>query len=251
MFSSLKIKTFFFLTLLMTTTAGVIIIFTHRDVGHAMLKAERSSATNILELIELNIKAGYEKLLTDKLDMIADMKWRLNDAAQFCLATLNEYADLSEKKAITEKEAKSRFLNWMKTIRFQKGFMYVFNAEGIVISHPDFDVLGTSINSLKDIKGRQISKVMGAENLKLSGETAVFFWNDPVTQIREKKLGFFIPFRKWHWTVCAVFDFEEIHAESEKKMSDILKVLKKTFKRIPTTEACESPLPEFQKSLSL
>ena len=60
MFSSLKIKTFFFLTLLMTTTAGVIIIFTHRDVGDAMLKAERSSATNILELVELNIKAGYE-----------------------------------------------------------------------------------------------------------------------------------------------------------------------------------------------
>jgi signal transduction histidine kinase/DNA-binding response OmpR family regulator len=53
-----------------------------------------------------------------------------------------------------------------------------------------------------------------------------------VTRIPEKKLGFFIPFRKWNWTVCAVFDFEEIDAESEKKMHDILKVLKKTFKRI-------------------
>ena len=74
MFSSLKTKTFFFLTLLMKTTAGVIIIFTHRDVGAAMLKAERSSATNILELVELNIKAGYENLLSDKIDMIADMK---------------------------------------------------------------------------------------------------------------------------------------------------------------------------------
>ena len=232
MFSSLKIKTFFFLTLLMTTTAGVIIIFTHRDVGDAMLKAERSSATNILELVELNIKAGYEKLLSDKLDMIADMKWRLTDAAQFCLATLNEYADLSEKKAISEKEAKSRFLGWLRTIRFQKGFIFVFNKEATVISHPSFNLLGASINSLKDIKGRQISKVMKAEDLKLSGETAVFFWNDPVTRIPEKKLGFFIPFRKWNWTVCAVFDFEEIDAESEKKMGNILKVLKKTFKRI-------------------
>jgi len=74
MFSSLKIKTFFFLTLLMRTTTGVIIIFTHRDAGDAMLKAERSSATNILELVELNIKAGYEKLLSDKLNMIVDMK---------------------------------------------------------------------------------------------------------------------------------------------------------------------------------
>ena len=216
----------------MTTTAGVIIIFTHRDVGDAMLKAERSSATNILELVELNIKAGYEKLLSDKLDMIADMKWRLNDAAQFCLATLDEYADLSEKKAISEKEAKSRFLNWLKTIRFQKGFIFVFNKKATVISHPNFDLLGASIDGLKDIKGRQISKVMGAENLKLSGETAVFFWNDPVTRIPEKKLGFFIPFRKWNWTVCAVFDFEGIDAESEKKMHDILKVLKKTFERI-------------------
>ena len=84
-----------------------------------MLKAERSSAINILELVELNIKAGYEKLLSDKLDMITGMKWRLNDVAQFCLATLNEYADLSEKMAISEKEAKSIFLNWLKKIRFQ------------------------------------------------------------------------------------------------------------------------------------
>lgn len=160
MFSSLKIKTFFFLTLLMATTACLTIIFTHRDVGNAMLKAERSSAINILELVELNIKAGYVKLLSDKLDMIAGMKWRLNDVAQFCLATLNEDADLSEKRAISEKEAKSRFLNWLKTIRFQKGFMFVFDEEAIVISHPNFDVLGASIESLEDIKGRQISKVM-------------------------------------------------------------------------------------------
>ena len=216
----------------MTTTACVIIIFTHRDVGNAMLKAERSSATNILELVELNVKAGFEKLMSDKLDMILDMKWRLNDAAQYCLATLNEYADLSEKKAISEKDAKSRFLNWLKTIRFQKGFLFVFDEHATVISHPNSDAIGASIKDLKDIKGGHIAQVMGAESLQSSGESAVFFWNDPRTRTVKKKLGFFIPFRKWHWTVCAVLDVEEIDAENDKKLQHILVVLKKTFERI-------------------
>ena len=232
MFTSLKLKTFFFLALLMATTALVIIIFTHRYVGNAMLNAERSSATNILELVELNINAGWEKLLSEKLDMITGMKWRLNNIAQLSLTTLNEYADHAENSIFSEKKAISMFLNWLKTIKLQKGFLFVFDQNGTVISHPNSEAVGTSIENLKDIKGRLLVNAMRADFLDLNGESAVFFWNNPVTKEKEKKLGYFIPFPKWHWTICAALDFEEIEAESQKKLHNILKVLKKTFKKI-------------------
>jgi signal transduction histidine kinase/DNA-binding response OmpR family regulator len=152
--------------------------------------------------------------------------------AQFSLATLNEYAGNVENTTFSEKKAKSMFLNWLKAINLQKGFLFVFDENGIVISHPNSESIGTSIGSLEDIKGRLISNVMRSDLLNLNGESAVFFWNDPRTNAKEKKLGFFIPFRKWHWTICAALDFEEIEAENERKLHNILTVLKKTFKKI-------------------
>jgi len=40
--------------------------FTHKDVGRAMLEAETSSSRNVLKLVELNIKGGYNKLISDE-----------------------------------------------------------------------------------------------------------------------------------------------------------------------------------------
>ena len=68
MFSSLKMKIIFFIALIMAITAAVIMYFTHRDVGRAMFQAEEASAQNVLRLVELNIKGGYQKLLSDRID---------------------------------------------------------------------------------------------------------------------------------------------------------------------------------------
>ena len=56
MFHSLKGKILFFITLIMGITALVIVFFTYRDVGQAMLITEQSSARNVLELVEFQAR---------------------------------------------------------------------------------------------------------------------------------------------------------------------------------------------------
>ena len=68
MFVSLRAKIIFFITLIVAITGIVIVFYTRRDVERAMLRAEESSARNVLELVELNIKAGYNTLLFDKFE---------------------------------------------------------------------------------------------------------------------------------------------------------------------------------------
>ncbi|RJQ60511.1 MAG: HAMP domain-containing protein [Desulfobacteraceae bacterium] len=232
MFTSLKGKIIFFITLIMGVTATGIVFFTHRDVGQAMLESEKASAQNVLELVELNIQGGYNKLLADKVDMITGLNSRLRSTSGICASVLTEYSELAEKGFIKESEAKERSLTWMKTIGFQKGFVFAFDPENRILSHPDPKVRGLSIESLKDMKGRLISRVMNVDTLKYNGESAVFFWKEPSTDDIRKKLGYFIPFRKWRWTVCALIDFDEIEEESKKKLEKIVDVLRKTFEKI-------------------
>jgi len=232
MFTSLKGKYLFFITLIMGVTATGIIYFTHRDVGQAMQDAEKASAQNVLELVELNIQGGYNKLLADKVDMIMGLNQRLKSIATISTTVLKEYSELSKKDIIKRDQAEKRALNWITTIRFQKGFVFIFDQNGKILSHPDPKIIGVSIDTLRDMKRRKISKVMHVEKLKYNGESAVFFWQDPAQKTKQKKLGYFVPFRKWGWTVCALIDFDEIEAESKKKLKKIVQVLKKTFAKI-------------------
>ncbi len=232
MFSSLKTKMIFFITLIMTITGLVIVFYTSRDVERTILKAEKSLAQNVLQLVDLNIQAGYNKLLYDKFDMIMVLKERLKQISNLCISVFETNENYSQQGIFNQETAKKHSLQWVETIRFQKGDVFVFNENYRIIAHPNPKIVGISIESLKDIKGRKISSIMNKKKMKYSGESAVFYWADLDESLKEKKLGFFIQFPKWKWTVCAEIDFEQIEAESQKKMEKIIKVLNKTFDKI-------------------
>lgn len=235
MFLSLRAKIIFFITLIVTITGVVIVSYTRRDVGRAMLQAQESSALNVLELVELNIQGGYNKLLFDKFDMILGLTTRLKEFSNMCISVFEEYQELAQKEKLSEREAKRRTIGWIRSIRFQdieNGHVFVFDQNGRIIAHPDPAVEGRSVASMKDLKGRDIAKVMNEEILQYNGESAVFFWPNKDNKSISKKLGYFMPYRKWHWTVCAEIDFERIEAESKKKLEKIIQVLKKTFENI-------------------
>ena len=232
MFSSLKTKMIFFITLIMTITGLVIVFYTSRDVENTILKAEKSLAQNVLQLVDLNIQAGYNKLLYDKFDMIMVLKERLKGIADLCITVFDMNEKLYQQKIFSNQKAKSYSLQWAKSIRFKKGDVFIFDENYKIIAHPNPIIEGISIESLKDIKGRQIVKILDKKTIKYNGESAVFYWANLDSSTKKKKLGFFVQFPKWKWTLCAEIDFEQIEAESQKKMEKIIKVLRKTFNKI-------------------
>jgi signal transduction histidine kinase len=193
-------------------------------------------AQNVLQLVDLNIQAGYNKLLYDKFDMIMVLKERLKSIANLCISVFEMNDQLSRQGIFRDQQAQNNSLQWVRSIRFQKGDVFVFDENYQMLAHPNPEIEGISIESLKDIKGRQIAKIMDKKKLKYDGESAVFYWANVEDSIKEKKLGFFIQFPKWKWTLCAEIDFEQIEAESQKKMEKIIKVLGKTFDKIEISE---------------
>jgi len=229
MFSSLKTKLIFFIALIMAITAAAILYFTNRDVGTAMLQAETASAQNVLRFVELNIKGEYDQLLSDKIDAILKRRKQLKYRSETAASILEEYFTLLKKGVLSEKEAKKRALEWIRSVNIEKGDTFVFNPQGRVIAHPNPSIQGTLITSLFDMKGRSLAEVMSSDVLKESGDYAVFRWTILGEYDAGKKLGYFIPFTGWNWTVGSMVDISDIESEGQNKRREMSQTLSDTF----------------------
>lgn len=239
MFSSLKMKIIFFIALIMAITAAAIMYFTHRDVGRAMFQAEEASAQNVLRLVELNIKGGYQKLLSDRIDTMLRRKNRLKSQAAVAASVLRQYADLSKRGLFSKQLAQKKAINWLRSVSLDKERLAVLNQNAVIIAHPDPNIEGMSIASLRDMKGRSISKVMAYNVLKPEGDFAVFRLKNPgeeTVKPGSKKLAYFLPFPKWRWTVIGVIDISDIEAEAQRELEEIITVLRETFTKIQIAE---------------
>jgi PAS domain S-box-containing protein len=232
MFSSLRTKTIFFLSLLMAVTLGAIIYVTQRDVGHAMLEAEETAALNVLRFIELRIEGEHKRLLSDKIEIIVRAESELKRTSSLCAVYFQELKNLAEAGILTKQEAQKKARDWIKLIASEKEGVFISERNGDLLVHTDTDQPGLSLAGIEDLKGRDLAKVMREDRLKDGGDYAVFLWKSPGKATASKKLAHFLPFRPWGWTVAVVTDFEETETESQKKIEKIIEVLSTTFKKI-------------------
>ena len=232
MFYSLKSKIICLISLILIITAAAIMYFTNKDVGQAILEIQENSAQNVLQLVELNIKAGYNKLISDKMEILLRLEKELKQISFVYTAGLKQYILMSETGKLSRQEAQAFAINWLGSINFGKGDLFVFNRDAVILGHSNPDSKGSTIATLRDIKGRLISKVMRDDVLKSTGDSAVFNWEKTRQGMVNKKKGFFVPIPQWQWTLGATIDFGHIEAESHKKMNTIIEILGRTLAKI-------------------
>jgi sigma-B regulation protein RsbU (phosphoserine phosphatase) len=153
MFSSLKSKIIFFIAIIMAITAAAVMYFTHRDVELAMLRKEEVLAKNVLRMVELNIKGGYQKLLTNRLHTILRHKTQLKDLTAIASSIIGEFAALFKSGRLTEEEAQKKALDWLRSVKLKnESNWFVIDRNSTIIAHPDSTIEGMSITSIRDMK---------------------------------------------------------------------------------------------------
>ena len=217
----------------MAITAGGVIYFTVKDVGGAMMEAGQSSAENILQMVDLNIRAGYNRLMYDKIEIISRLEKELMHICSISSEVMKQYLKLAGERQLTVPQAQQAALKWIEVVKFDKGELFVFDKTAKIIGHTDASYKGISIANLRDMKNRLIANVMNTDNLQPSGDSAIFQWSTPNQKIApendKKEMGYFIPLTDWGWTLAAMIDFGDIEAESQKKMEKIIEMLGSTF----------------------
>ena len=229
--NSISSKIVFLISLVLVVTATSIMYFTQRDVGKTMFDAQQKSARNVLELVRLNIRGGYNRLIADKIDILNRMKADLKNVGHISHSVFKEFETFASQQSTVNISAKQRALNWLSNVSYEQIDVFVFNSSGKVVGFSDVNDTFEDFGSVYDIKSRRLVEVMNNKNLDPEGETAVFH-RQGKGDSSVKKLAYFIPLREWDWTIGVAIDFDSIEAESERVLSNIVKLLAKTFSKI-------------------
>ena len=182
-------------------------------------------------LCALNIRGGYNRLIADKIDILNRMKADLKNVGHISLSVFKEFETLASDQGANSISAKQRAISWLSNISYEQIDVFLFDSEGKIVGYSDPDNTFEDFGSVYDIKSRRLVEVMSNKNLGEEGEIAVFHWQangNPTV----KKLAYFIPLREWDWTIGVAIDFDNIEAESERVLSNIIKLLEKTFSKI-------------------
>ena len=230
-FNSISSKIVILISLVLVVTATSIMYFTQRDVGKTMFDAQQKSARNVLELVRLNIRGGYNRLIADKIDILSRMKADLKDIGHINISVIEEFKSYANQQGGSDESAKLRALDWLSNVSYELIDVFVFDASGKIVGFPNANSTFEDFRSAYDIKSRHLVDVMSTQNLREEGDMAVFHWQGKEGN-SVKKLAYFIPVRDWNWTIGVAIDFDNIEAESERVLTSIVKLLEKTFSKI-------------------
>ncbi len=233
MLQSLRSKILFFITLLMAVTAISILYFTERDVSRAMLKAQKTSVQNDFHFVQLNIEQIYGQLLTQKVETIAQRKKQLKLLADLAVSVLNRYSQSANEGSDPSRRAQIKALAWLHDTTFEQGIdWFIFNSDARIISSSNQEMENTEISSLKDIKGRNIRSIFSDWTSSAIPEFDVFDWKSSHSEAVSQKLGYFVAFPKWKWTVVTVIDISDVKAETLRLTAQAIKSLQESLSQI-------------------
>ncbi|WP_245555313.1 cache domain-containing protein [Hahella ganghwensis] len=228
-FHSLRSRIISLILLIMSIAALSILYFTNRDVGRAMLQAEESSAQNVLKLVELNIRAGYDRLTGEKIEILSRLQTDLHNISQYTQSAFEAYVGQYKSGHLERDEALDISLEWLRKVQFGEVEVFVFDRNGTIVAHPNPSVESTTISSLSDFKGRVVYQAMRDDILDKRGDKAIFNWRKPGSERESRHIGYFLPLPHWELTLVAMVDFEYVEAQSFREMTAIIDSLRKTF----------------------
>ncbi len=231
LYNSISSRIVLLISLVLVVTATSIMYFTQRDVGKTMFDAQQKSARNVLELVRLNIRGGYNRLIADKIGILNRMKADLKYIGHINHSVIQEFQLLASQQGAGDALAKERAISWLSNGSYEQVDVFVFDTRGKIVGFSNANNTFEDFGSVYDIKSRRLVEVMNSTQLGEDGDMAVFQWQSGAEQ-SVKKLAYFIPVAEWGWTIAVAIDFDNIEAESELVLENIIKLLEKTFGKI-------------------
>ena len=235
-FNSLRKKVVYLISSIMIVTSIAIMYYTYQDAGKAILKIQVNSADIVLTLVELNISAGYSRLLSDKIEILARLYKELKYLSVIIKSSIDEKINLTHQGMLDNERAQQSVLEWVSKLRLGPEEFMIFDENGVILSHTKPEFVNFPISNIREMKGRALFEISSYDVLKEDGQSAVFYWKNDLNKkddiIDSKKIGYFVPIKQWKWTFGAMISFDDIEAESRKKLEKIIEILKKTFSDI-------------------
>ncbi|MDO6565210.1 response regulator [Amphritea sp. 1_MG-2023] len=237
MLSSFKFKIIALIVIVLLCSAAGVMYITQKGVGQAMLLVEQKSARNVLQLADLNIRAGYNQLISHKVDLVNEIKADMQQFAQMGQTVFDHYKRASEQGIIDEATARRLAKQWLLDVDILNADLIMLAPDGVIVAATDDRLTATSIAGLRDVKGRELNRTMRFDQLTAAGDSSIFFWDKPGRAANDRYMGYFLPLESWGMTMALIVNFAEVEQESQQQMNAIIDELRLTFNKLQVAQS--------------
>jgi phosphoserine phosphatase RsbU/P len=228
--NSLQSKIIFLVIAIMAVTAVIIITISGKEINSAMLAQQERLSEHVLSLINLNIRGGYNNLITDKIDSVIRYKQVLKARTGLVIQMIDQQHRYSRENRFSRDIAQQMVLDWVMHSMDQEphGTLFIADDTLTVIAHPNSEFLGHYIGGFTDMKNNTLAQNLDAAGDSSDPVVSVVNWPDKHS-LGARYLTCIQTFGPWNWVVGTVVNIEEIEVEAQEKLSKIVKTLGETF----------------------
>ena len=214
-----------------------IMIFTQKEVNQAMLRAGDEEARNILKVVKLNIENQQQDLVF--FQRYAEQKYeqQLKNLVSVVVSQVDYFHSLAAQGLITEDQAKKAALESVQRLRYgNNDYFFIYNLQGVAISHADPRIRGRDMSAFKDEKGRPVVQTMREIAATKKEGVCTMWWTKLAGTKPVPKLLYFYLYPRWDWMIGTGVYIDDIDQDIARKRGEIMTVLKKTFAEVKVFE---------------
>lgn len=214
-----------------------IMIFTQKEVNQAMLRAGDEQAKNILKVVKLNIENQQQDLVF--FQRYAEQKYeqQLKNLVSVVVSQVDYFHSLAVQGTITEDQAKKAALESVQRLRYgNNDYFFIYNLQGVAISHADPQIRGRDMSAFKDEKGRPVVQTMRDITAANKEGVCTMWWTKLAGTKPVPKLLYFYFYPRWNWMIGTGVYIDDIDQDIARKRGEIMAVLKRTFAEVKVFE---------------
>lgn len=230
LFSPIRIIIILPVVIALVAMTAAIMLFTHKEVTQAMLRAGDEEARNILKVVKLNIENQEQDLAF--FQRYAEQKYeqQLKNLVSVVVSQVEYFHSLSAQGVITEEQAKKAALELVQSLRYGKDdYFFIYDLQGVAISHADPRIRGRDMSAFKDEKGRPVVQTMREITAAKKEGVCTMWWTKLTGTKPVPKLLYFYLYPRWNWLIGTGVYIDDIDQDIARKRGEIMTVLRKTF----------------------
>ncbi|WP_291329182.1 cache domain-containing protein [Desulfovibrio sp. UCD-KL4C] len=245
MFKSMRATILFFAAgLVIATTAGIT-FFAQKEVTKSVYQSGWYSAQAILNSTMLNVSNEYQSLLFAEKAAISRRKEEMKSIVEIAYGAVSLNYKKYKKGLLTEKEAKARSIEQVKSMRYNDGVGYVWINDTLrpiprIIMHPLLPELDGKIadderfNDPNGVNNNIISTFRDVAEKNGDGYLKYFGSKKTANGLTEErpKISYVKLFKEWNWVIGSGVYIDDVEMEVSKRFDAMLMELRNSLSQV-------------------
>ena len=232
-FRTFTAKLLLLIAAILVASSVLIMLLTGREVKEIVHDKSTEESRNQIQLMRQGIENEYRGIVYHREYALERYKVQLRNLLTVLVSHLDTLYDLSRQGILTEQQAKKIAAESIKGMEYgDKDYFLVYDNNGVVIAHPDKNIVGKNRSHFVDSRGNYVVKSF-LDIAKNKGSGFYSYWfprrgdNKPV-----EKLCYIERYGKWNWVIGTGLYIDDIERDSGRRLERVIAELKDTVEKI-------------------